>query len=582
MEARTIMSYSLAPRLALIVAFCGLAAAAPAHAQQIITGDAARTRAVQLGIPVRSATETRVIEINSFVNGVPRYLSTSNTVAADTISTDECRPGGSTGYNLTGTGIRLGIWDAAAVRATHVEFGGRATQRDGVTTLHNHATHVAGTMIAAGISPAARGMAPAAFLDCYDWNSDVTEMRTAAGLGLRVSNHSYGLLNGWALLPAGNTTAWYWFGDTTISATEDYKFGFYTSGPPNSFCAREYDRAAFDFPNYLIVKSAGNDRNEGPSGAVTHYVWNSSWVVSSAPRPNDGGTTGFDTLDSVSTAKNIITVGAVNDLVGGYNPQAPQNVQVTSFSAFGPTDDGRIKPDIVANGSTLTSPIATTNNAYAAYSGTSMAAPSVSGSLGLLVQRRAATGQPPLSAAALKAVVIHTADECGNPGPDYRYGWGLMNTKKAAQLITQDATTTRTIIEGVINNGQTITHPIHMPGGTIYKVTLCWTDPAGPSLAPSLDPTTAILVNNLDLRVANCQPYILNPSTPSANATFGDNNRDNVEQVVVDMRGLARDWYQSCEQIRITHKGVLSGGSQRYALIISHAGDCPTAGGGTQ
>jgi hypothetical protein len=377
---------------------------------------------------------------------------------------------------------------------------------------------------------------------------------------------------------------------SNISPAEDYRFGFYSSSTPNTPSTREYDRAAFDYPNYLIVKSAGNDRGQGPNNTVTHYALNANgaWVLSTAPRPKDGGTTGFDTMDSVATAKNILTVGAVNDVLGGYNPQIPQAVQVTSFSAFGPTDDGRIKPDIVANGDTLTSPVAYTplnaasNNTYSIYSGTSMAAPSISGSLGLLIQHRANTGLPPLSAAALKAVVIHTADDCGNPGPDYKYGWGLMNTKRAAQLITQDVTINRTIIEGVINNGQTITYPIHMPGNTVYKVTLCWTDPVGAMTTPSLDSMTPMLINNLDLRVNGSQPYVLNPTVPNAIATFGDNNRDNLEQVVVDMRYIARDWNRSCAQVHITHKGLLAGGSQSFALIISHAGDCPSSYGGTQ
>ncbi len=122
--------------------------------------------------------------------------------------------------------------------------------------------------------------------------------------------------------------------------------------------------------------------------------------------------------------KNILTVGAVNPIAAGYSSAA--DVLMSSFSSWGPTDDGRIKPDVVADGVGLTSSIASSNNAYATYSGTSMATPNVTGSL-LLLQEYYVQLHPGIfmRSATLKGLTIHTADEAGpNPGPDYQFGWG--------------------------------------------------------------------------------------------------------------------------------------------------------------
>jgi subtilisin family serine protease len=98
--------------------------------------------------------------------GRPVYYSTNNLIAAQTVSTDEVWPGGSGGYSLTGAGTDyLGIWDAGGVLLTHQEFGGRVVQMDSPSATHYHSTHVAGTMIAVGVDPNAKGMAYQASLD---------------------------------------------------------------------------------------------------------------------------------------------------------------------------------------------------------------------------------------------------------------------------------------------------------------------------------------------------------------------------------------------------------------------------------
>ena len=144
-------------------------------------------------------------------------------------------------------------------------------------------------------------------------------------------------------------------------------------------------------------------------------VWDDNWVSSSVVRNPDGGPNGYDCLTPKSVAKNILTIGAVDDLGS-----------MTSFSGFGPTDDGRIKPDLVANGTTIYSSIGTASTDYGTYNGTSMAAASVTGSLALLYQLQQML-QPgvKLHSSTMKGLLIHTTTEAGqDPGPDYRSAGG--------------------------------------------------------------------------------------------------------------------------------------------------------------
>lgn len=145
---------------------------------------------------MRRESTVDVIELQGFVNGVPKYYVTNDADAADSVSTDECLPGGSSGLGLAGSGATLGVRDASGVRPSHQEFGGRATRIDSPGGTSYHSTHVAGTMIAAGVVSAAKGMSPSATLDCWEWDDDTTEMATAAADGLLVSNHSYGFVSG--------------------------------------------------------------------------------------------------------------------------------------------------------------------------------------------------------------------------------------------------------------------------------------------------------------------------------------------------------------------------------------------------
>ncbi len=519
----------------------------------------ARAEAIarELGKPLSYVVDGNLVELVGFNDdGTLRYYTTDNDNAAHTISTNKVYPGGSAGLSLTGSNITLGVWDGGEVVANHQEFmntgTSRVTQVDAatLTASSDHATHVSGTMIGAGVSgnTNARGMAYGAELLAHDWDSDAAEMVAAAANGLQISNHSYGILAGWE--PDGHG-GWDWYGNSSISTTEDYRFGFY------NFSCRSIDGLAVSAPYYLIVKAAGNDRGEDDP--------------SSSSPPADGP---YDCIAYWGIAKNVMTVGAVEDIPNGYSQ--PSDVVMSSFSGWGPADDGRIKPDIVANGVSLRSASTTyptpSTTLYESMSGTSMATPNVSGSLGLLLEhQRNLHGSGRMLSSTLKGLVIHTADEAGpNPGPDYMHGWGLMNTAKAAQLMTADANfhPCGYIREYELQDGETLEFTISVDGSAPLRTTICWTDPAGTPVAASLDPTNKMLLNDLDLRVISAsgtiyEPWTLDPANPANAATTGDNNTDNVEQVLISSPTAGS------YTVRITHKGTLSGGLQEFSIITT-------------
>jgi hypothetical protein len=529
--------------------------------------EAARDRARVLGIPVRQELPSgHVAELDYFDGqGFPQVNHTDNAVSADTISTDEVWPSGGNGFSLTGSPVILGIWDGGAVRATHQEFGSRVSQQDSYPTVSSHATGVGGTLAATGLYSPARGMAYATTLHAYHWDDYLAELPDSATNGVSISNHSYGFIRGWYWNQT--ESRWYWYGNQSVSQVEDHRFGLYDAE------AQERDEFVYSSLYCLPVWSAGNDRSDAPaSQPVLHKVWVGYWADSTTVRNADGFDNGFDTIESRKTAKNILTVGAVEDIVGGYTQ--PNDVVMSSFSCYGPTDDGRIKPDVVANGIGLITPYGTSDSSYASYSGTSFSAPSVAGSLGLLQQLHEqlyGTNQP-LLASTYKGLVIHTADEAGShPGPDYRFGWGLMNTLAAARLMTNNAAYNSKphIKEVLLPDGEEVLFHVAADTSMPLRVTLCWTDPPGP-LPPQyqLDPTNLVLVNDLDLRVigpngATNYPWVLDPSNPTNAATTGDNIRDNVEQVHVQnpTTGLYA--------VVVSHKGVLTNGVQDASILLS-------------
>lgn len=538
----------------------------PGNFQKVMGERAARA----LGMPLKGLMPNGAyFEVVGMDGNRPLYFITNNIRSADTISTDEVWAGGSAGLALNGSGVNIGEWDGGHARATHQEFAtGRLTFGD-TGSVVNHATHVAGTIIAAGVNPSAKGMSFGGRLTSYDWNSDTTEMAAAAANGMLVSNHSYGIISGWTMFED-----WYWYGNPTLSPTEDFKFGQYDNA------ARDWDQICFNNPYYLPVKSSGNDRGEGPALAdqPTGFYWDgSAWVANDVVRDQDGGTTGYDSIPTWGVSKNIMTVGAVNAIDGGW--AGSTSVVMSGFSTWGPTDDGRIKPDIVADGVGLLSTTSTSDNSYGSSSGTSMSAPSVTGSLALLQQHyRDTHAGEYMRSATLKGLALHTTDEAGAAdGPDFKFGWGLMNTRRAAQVISDDVATPDGITENQLLNGNTFTYAVDAYGFEPLKVTICWTDPAANPGTPANDSPTLRLRNDLDMRITGpggtAMPWVLDPANPSNPATTGDNFRDNIEQIVIPDPTPGGTY-----TITVNHKGTLVNGGQAFAMILS--GGAGAGGGG--
>lgn len=462
-------------------------------------------------------------------DGKPIYYQTENYYAAKTIRTDKVYNGGGLGLNLQGQNMIVGVWDGDAVRATHTSLSGRIVQRDGAVfgsanDLNRHATHVTGTLIANG-GLSYRGMAFNATAWAHDWFNDDAEMIDEASQGLLVSNHSYGM------------RAFNVFGQRQIDL---YWFGKYNHE------ARNWDEIMFNAPYYLIVDAAGNDRQYSANG------------------PNKGG---YDMLTGNSTGKNGITVAAVQRVV---NYTGPNSVTMSSFSNWGPTDDGRIKPDISAQGVNVTSSTSDSDTSTDTYSGTSMSAPTVAGSLILLQQHYKELYGNFIKAATLKGLALHTADEAGNsPGPDYAYGWGLMNTAKAAVSISDNGL--KSIIREItLSEGETYSFTVEASGLEPLMASISWTDPAGEVItgdaATLLDNPTPALVNDLDVRVIKNNtiyyPWKLDVANLSAPATTGDNLVDNFEKVEINN---ASGFYT----IEISHKGSLENGKQPVSVIVT-------------
>jgi len=511
------------------------------------------------------------------------YTSFADPVHAITVNTNKLWTGGSTGFNLNGSSdsltFKLGMWDESAIRNSHIDIANRTTQKDNVTKIIDHSTHVAGILIAKGVNPAAKGMIHGSKgIYAYDWSNDVSEMSSAAAGNLLVSNHSYGIVAGWEY----NDDSSRWEYNGRHNEKEDYRFGLYDNQ------AVLYDSIAYNAPNYLIVKSSGNTRaSNGPTINSSTGKWfnndstywrrdqNGKWYNAGLRPDSLSKNDGYETLPGDVNAKNILTVGAVAGILSGYTKK--EDVVENSFSTWGPTDDGRIKPDIVAVGVSVLSTLSTNDSSYGYSSGTSMSSPGVAGSLLLLQELSYKLTNKPVRSATLKALAIHTANEAGtSPGPDYKFGWGLMNSSEAATTLNNALSTnnasssTDLVYEDVLQNQGSKTYNIVASGKKALKATLVWTDIKGVA-NNSLNNNTPKLVNDLDLKISSgnsvVETWNLNPANPSEAAKRGNNKIDNVEKVEIDSVIVGNTY-----TITVSHKNNLDRGSQAYSLIISGGG----------
>lgn len=374
------------------------------------------------------------------------------------------------GNNYTGVGVGVLVRDDGIV-GPHIDFQGRINNSTASGTGQTHGDGVAGIMAGAGnLNPDMRGM--------------------AAGADVYVSNYVANFLD----TPTQN----YINNDIVQITNSSYSNGCnagYTT------IARTVDLQSNDIPSLMHVFSGGNSNNSNCG-----YGAGNQW----------GNITGGH-----KQGKNVIATANVF-FDGG----------LVNSSSRGPAHDGRIKPDITANGQNQNS--TSENNQYLVFGGTSGAAPGIAGVSAQLYELYAELNggnHPPAS--LIKATLLNTANDYGNVGPDFKFGWGIVNGNRAGKLIEDERYLVDEISQGVTN-----THNINVPAGTSQvRFMVYWNDPAAAAGA------SPALVNDLDLVVTDPSsntylPWILDPTPNPANldapATNGIDRLNNMEQVLIN------------------------------------------------
>lgn len=459
--------------------------------------------------------------------------TTRNLDSLDASNADEVTPGGITGLDLTGLDVMLGVFDGGPIRTSHTDFGGRVLYLDPPGAFDSHATHVTGTVTGSGVGLSdARGFAPASRVLGWTFEGrDTTSLLEQVAPRLLASNHSYGYDLGWDRNGR-------WVGDSG--------FGVYGQD------ARRADLAIYQY-DIIWVKAAGNDAGQGAGSA-------------SGSRPADCAT-GFDCLSSDGTAKNMILVAATRDLTR--DPARPGDASPTAFSSRGPTDDGRVKPDIAANGDSLLSVGSSGDSDYVRLSGTSMAAPSVTGGIALIAEHmRNVLGRDP-GAAEIRGLLAHTALRNDAEGrPNASLGWGLMDVRAAVDFVSASADAAH-IVHGVYD-GSPLSFSLRPEDARDVELTLVWLDPAGLVNTGGRDDATPALVNDLDLRASTGGttyfPWRLLADDRAAPAQNDAPNRvDNLERIVIPA-----DAAGATVNVTLDHAGSLRV-DQPFVLLASHA-----------
>jgi hypothetical protein len=485
-------------------------------------------------------------------------------------------------YALTGAGVEVGVYeDGHAFR--HPDYLSRWIQGDvaggqpfWIDPEDPHASMVAGTIAgdgtAAGNGGRFRGIATGATIVSYSFHADqngiadepnrMGDIRSGLMRGIDIANNSWGY------------------------NCHDIPYGTYTSQAQvfdRQVLGKDSSGAALGNPT-VVVFSAGNERAPYSTDKGNNTGCISKTV---APYPNYG------TINQPKTAKNPIVVGAIDSY----------DRRMTTFSSWGPTTDGRIKPDIVAPGlhqgindlgvsrasdnddirygrapnwigqlyrttsdknADMIGPYATTyDDRYTWFGATSAAAAMASGSAALFIQDFRAQNNRDPRPSTVKAHFIHTARDLNdgttwyNPGPDYASGYGALDIKQAI-----DQLRSKKWIEGSVNQGEIDSFQVYVPAGqATAKFTLVWDD------APGTPGATTALVNDIDLVVTDAAgvrrfPWTLNPAYPAADAVRTvEDHINNVEIVYVD-GNFPGGWWK----VQVRGRRVPSG-PQWYSLV---------------
>ncbi len=469
-------------------------------------------------------------------------LTPTNDGARDALNVDVLHPAPynpSPTYSLDGTGIDVLVFDSGQVD-DHDDFGTRLVHGDSDSTS-DHSTHVAGTVGGDGSRSSAeggadwqwRGMAPNAGLISYGFSYDGTDIFLYTNPGdiendWDEAKNTHGADLGTASL--GTNTASNGF---TCTLHGDYE--------ATASLLDEIVRGSLGEP-YIATWAAGNER--GTQGS-----------------PGRCGAQ-FNTTAPPACAKNPIQVGATNS----------NDDSMTDFSSWGPCDDGRLKPIIVAPGDEnngVRAPYCATDcisstvtgNTYGRKAGTSMATPAVAGTLALMLQQYRDTydrGDEFLPSTA-KALLMNTARDLGNVGPDFQFGYGHVDAQAAV-----DAIIAGLFREGNLTmTGEQDEYVIEVPSGaTTLQVSLAWDDASAAAMAAT------VLVNDLDLTLLDPggglhQPWTLDPANPGNAATTGTDDTNNQEQVTIN------NPQQGVWRVRVNGTAVPDA-PQRYSLVATH------------
>ncbi len=447
-------------------------------------------------------------------DGSPIYITTKDLGQVNDTKASNLQTGGSVfissglslNLNLTGQVMTVGVWDGGQVNASHEALAGQATMQASqpLTSAagNDHMQACTAMMVGKNINNK-RGIAFGANAFCYDWDNDITEMQAFSASGFLISNHSYGYAN-----------------DNT---TPQWTFGAYDSQ------SRAWDIMLKAKPNYLPFVAAGNEQMSNGNSAAN----------------------GFDLITGASASKNAITIGATNGAA-----------VMSNYSNWGPTDDGRVKPDIVTKGTDIEYPVFTNNTGYTQGSGTSYATPAAAAGALLLQQYYASLTESYMTASMLKALLLHTADDAGNVGPDAKFGWGVLNLEKAAEVIYRATHPNNTsgqsgaIMRNFTTNPGTVSNPnselsisgITFLGGTKpAKASICWQDDEGSEqdAADGINYNTTSLIYDFDMMLRQFTPFadtrtyknlsISNPNNVATRSTtWFDGNGNNYKQVYFD------------------------------------------------
>jgi subtilisin family serine protease len=379
-------------------------------------------------------------------------------------------------YNLSGKNQKVAIVDGGKIKSDHKAFlEQNGTSRVFLRTTAQegeHATHVAGTIGANDFDSNAKGMAPNSKLYSYSYNDSYFASSIKKAFeddNIYISNHSYGLAN------------------------KEY-LGEYNS------LAVDLDKAIYANNNLIACIAAGNDRGNLEYGD-------------------------YQIIKGPSNAKNILTIGALND----------SGDELAYFSSTGPVFDGRVKPDFTIRGSNIYSVGTDNNESYQYMQGTSMATPAATGTIALLneyYQKILDDNSSHIRFDQIKSILMNSATDLGNIGPDYMYGYGKINAKKAADIISTISDDKPLIISSEIQNDGFEKYTLNITeNNTSFRASIAWADLAGES---NSDKT---LVNDIDMWISDknrniIYPYRLDRDNPTLLAMKDQKNHTDNGEII--------------------------------------------------